>query len=145
MSVPLPIFGPMQDGDLDLLKAAKQSLDLSFLVRPVDATNEVPGRLRVLALRSRPGYPCDNVLVADPTDASALRSALEWTLRQRENHHLAMTSDEMLLPILQSVFGSSVREIFEEPPAPVQSATKSRKKPEPAKFEGWLTGADMFS
>ncbi|WP_159599514.1 hypothetical protein [Agromyces humi] len=142
MSVPLPIFGELVDGDMDLIRAAKQALDVPFLVSPRPANPELRGNLRVLAIRNRPTYLCENVLVPDPHDATALRSALAWTLRVTDTHHLALTVDEMVLPLLRGALGPGVRELIDEPaPAPATPEGKVQ----PRQFDGWAAASEVFA
>lgn len=151
--VPLNMFGGGLPGDMELLKQAKHELGLPFLIRPMVA---VPGKnQRVLALRDRPTFLVDNVLVLDPGEGSVLRTAMSWALRQTDTHHLAMTADEMVVPLLRSVFGHQVREIIEgeeEEVAEAVPAPKRRREPLKQETEldayvnaGWMTGADLLA
>ena len=106
---PLPIYGPILEGDMDALRAAKASLGLSYLITPVAGLYHSPGR--ILALREWPPFLCDYAPCADPQNAAGLRAALAWVLSPSLYDPRAIT----ILDTLQAVFGPELKEIHDGP------------------------------
>lgn len=98
---------PVTGDDLSLLKAAKASLDLDFLVVPQRATVGSSGR--VLALREVPPFICDHALVRDPASPDALKAGLEWAVTKNVDKRATLVVD-----MLSSAFGAPVRELTPE-------------------------------
>ena len=102
--IPLPVWPQKPEGQtLEMLKQAKQQLNISLLISPVKAVPGSPGR--VLAIGSKPNFLCDYAYVATPT-VESLTAALEWCLGLKEDAR-GVTIGRMLSEII----GGEVREI----------------------------------
>lgn len=102
--IPLAIFPRKPTGKiLDMVKAAKHSLNMKQMVQPCDAVPGSPGR--VLAIGSKPDFICDYAYVANPT-VESLTSALAWCFGLREDPR-GVTMGRML----SEIFGGEVKEL----------------------------------
>lgn len=97
----LPIYG---NADMGKLKAAKERLDLPFLVRPVKADASTSGR--VLAYGVRYPWLGDVAPVGDETSLDGLTAALSYVLGLNDDPR-AIT----ILGTLTEVFGFGVKEL----------------------------------
>lgn len=101
---PLPIYPSAPTGaDLSLLKGAKVSLGIPFLIQPVDAVPGSPGR--VIALRKRPDFICDYAFVPEPNEKS-IEAALDWAFSDKVDKRATTVVQQ-----LEDIFGKGVKEI----------------------------------
>jgi hypothetical protein len=100
----LPIYPSVPFGDtLEAVKAAKDSLDLDYLVKPVKAVSGSPGR--VLAIGEKPDFVCDYAFVPNPT-VESLINALNWVLGDHDDPRA-----RTVVQVLEDYFGKGVKEI----------------------------------
>ncbi len=102
--VPIPIYPSTPTGaDLTAFKAAKDQLDLPYLIQPVRAVPGSPGR--VVAIRKRPAFLCDYAFIPK-VKVDSIREALKWALSD-EYDPRAVT----VVHMLKEIFGEGVKEI----------------------------------
>ena len=100
----LPIYPSVPSGGvLEALKAAKDSLDVDYLIQPVKAVPGSPGR--VLAIGEAPTFLCDYALVAEPS-VESLKNALQWALGDYDDPRA-----RTVIQLLEEIFGEGVKEI----------------------------------
>jgi hypothetical protein len=100
----LPILAEkLSPGDWEAIRAAKASLDLPFLVKPVPAVHGSPGR--VLAIGKKPDWLCDGAYISS-TASKGLAAAIEYVLTDKND-----ARGFSVLSMLQDILGPDVREI----------------------------------
>jgi hypothetical protein len=100
----LPIYPSVPTGGvLEALKAAKDSLDVDYLIQPVKAVPGSPGR--ILAIGKKPHFVCDYALVANPT-VESFKNALHWALGDHDDPRA-----RTVIQVLEEIFGKGVKEI----------------------------------
>jgi len=104
---PLPVYPQKpQAAILDMLKQAKQQLNLPYKISPEKAVPGSPGR--VLAIQEKPNFICDYAYIANP-NVESLTAALQWVLGLKEDVR-GVTMGKML----SEYFGEGVKEIADD-------------------------------
>lgn len=98
---------PLTQQNRAALVRAKETLDVDYLIMPVEA--KASSRGRVVALKEKPGFLCDFAWVSDPSNEYAVLAALDWALS--DEFDIRATT---VLDTLKSIFGRETRELTRE-------------------------------
>ena len=102
--LPLPIYPSKPTGDdLAMLKAAKEQVVTTSLIKPVKAVPGSPGR--IIALCDKPNWICEYAYIPNPNPDS-MKAALEWALGLTED-----SRGVTVIKTLREIFGPGVREV----------------------------------